>query len=354
MGILSTSCMTLKPTHVQAGCPTRIDFTGGFTDVLPFRAKRWVTHINLAINLSTSVSLETIKNKVVQIKNISNNYADEFSSRQGIPENRFSLIKAALQKFGINKGIRITIDSKAPSGAGLGTSGATSVALVAALTIFTGKNMPKKSTDLAMLAAEIEQASGVLGGLQDQFASAIGGINSFQFHNFEYSAKPIRLSDNHIKEIERRIFILYPGGRRRSTDIVTDVMNAYEKGNLEVKDALNSLNSLAPKILKALQSVDWLSLSSSFNTVREQQLRLHPSLIDTRNQKIISELKTKNIDGIKLLGGGGAGACMLVICVDEKAKKIVDRISQKYDIAILPVKFAAKGVEVSVNYEKTL
>lgn len=254
--------MVIKPTSVQAVCPARVDFTGGFTYVLPFRAKQWVTHVNLAIDLPVSVAIETIEDKAIQIKDGVSNYSESFPSCESIPDNRFSLIKTALRKFSINDGICIATDSNAPSGAGLGTSGALTVALVAALTALTGKTSPKRSTDLAALGAEVEQRAGGLAGLQDQFAAAVGGLNAFRFYNSKHSMEPVHLSDHQSKEMERHIFILYPGGKRHSTDIVTDVMNAYSNGDLATNNALNSLNSLAPGILSALKSMDWARLSA--------------------------------------------------------------------------------------------
>lgn len=344
--------MTINPKYIRAICPTRIDFTGGFTDVMPIRAKQWVTHINLAINLSTSIFVKAIKDKTIQIKNKMDNCFEVFSSCENISKKRFLLVKTALQEFGINNGISITIDTQAPSGAGLGTSGALTVGLVAALTAFTGKCLPKNITKLAIIAAEIERKSGMLGGLQDQFAATLGGLNSLQFCNLRYNIKPVKLSFNQIKEIEQHILILYPGGSRQSTDIVFDVVKSYKDGDLKVKNALNSLNCLAPKIFEALQSINWKRLSILLNSVREQQLILHPNIIDSVNQKIINELRNRGVNGIKLLGGGGERACLLVICVDAKDKKIVFNISKNNNISILPVKFASKGIEVRTNYEK--
>ncbi|MFH0767486.1 MAG: hypothetical protein V1920_05285, partial [Bacillota bacterium] len=127
---------------IKVICPTRIDFTGGFTDVLPFRATQWVNHVNLAIDLVIEVKLKQRNDGLIYIEDKGNSMAVEASSINEI-DNRFSLIKAALRKFTVEGNINVIIDSKAPIGVGLGTSGALSVALIVALTTFTNQVLPK-------------------------------------------------------------------------------------------------------------------------------------------------------------------------------------------------------------------
>ena len=334
----------------MARCPTRIDFTGGFTDILPFRAKKWVHHINLAIDLPTTVLIQHIEEPVIRIRDENKKISIKALSSKEIPLGRFSSVKTALNKFGIDKNVSITIEARAPCGAGLGTSGALNVALVAALAAFARKNRPTRPMTLAMLAVEIEHSSGALSGLQDQFAAATGGLNQFSFYGLKSHAEPLQLSTRQIESIEQHMFILYPGGRRLSTEIATDVMTAYRRGSPKVRAALNCLNNLAPDIWTALRLMDWKNLSSLLNYVRLQQLRLHPGLIDAKNQMIINELGNGGINGVKLLGGGGASTCMLTICVGEKSKEKIASIAELHNIDILPVKISTKGVEVNEKF----
>ncbi len=316
---------------------------------MPFRATQWVNHVNLAIDLPVEVIVTPQEKDTIILENRRDNTVATFSSVDKI-EERFSLIRTALKNFGVEGSVAITVDSRAPYGAGLGTSGALSVALVASLTLLTGKKLPSDLFELAVAAAEIERMSGIVGGLQDQFAAAVGGLNLFQFYGSEYSSKRINLSDQHIKELEQHILILYPGGNRRSTEIVTEVMKEYRNGNSVVSNALLSLDNLAPKILEALTSADWEELSYLLSDVREQQLELHSDLIDKGNQKIINDLKYSGIRGVKLLGGGGNGACLLVISTDDKSKKVIENICEMNNVKILPVRLARNGVRANINH----
>ncbi|MDP2685531.1 MAG: hypothetical protein Q8P20_10975 [bacterium] len=338
---------------VRVICPTRIDFTGGFTDVLPFRAKQWVSHVNLAIDLVVEVILKTRSDMQIKIVDNRNNIAIQVPSINEI-DDHLSLIKVALRKFSIEGNISLTINSRAPSGAGLGTSGALSIGLTAALILFTDKVLPNNLLDLAIMAAKIERESGVLGGLQDQFAAANGGLNLFRFYGSEYSSKRISLPNSYILGLKEHLFILYPGGKRRSTDIVTKVMNGYQYGNVQVKNALYALDSMALEIINALQSANWHKLSDLLDTVRYHQLKLNSELVNKFNQKIINELKAKNVNGVKFLGGGGPGACMLVVCPDQKSKSVIKYVSKNNYIEILPVCYIEDGLRVESSPQNKL
>ncbi|MBI4021727.1 MAG: hypothetical protein HY372_00035 [Candidatus Andersenbacteria bacterium] len=340
--------MTKNRKIIQAVCPTRIDFTGGFTDVLPFRAAQWVDHISLAIKLPVEVTLEPRGDDLITLENKRDHTVAAVGSVDEI-EDRFSLIRTALNSFGVKSNIAVTIHSHAPNGAGLGTSGALSVALVAALYLFTGKAIPNNRGELAFVAAEIERISGTMGGLQDQFAAATGGLNLFRFYRSEYSSKRINLSDQLIKELEQHVVILYPGGSRRSTDIVTGVMEEYHNGNSMVSSALLSLNELAPKILKALESAQWGKLSSLLQSVREQQVILHLDIVNDGNQKIIDDLNKEGVKGIKLLGGGGSGACLLAVSTSDASRKSIENISKMNGTDIIPVQCVEEGIQVKVE-----
>lgn len=333
---------------IKATCPIRIDFTGGFTDVLPYRRGRWVEHINLAVNMPITIESEFREDKKISINSADHNILEECGSCDDIPE-QFSLIKTAIKKLNIRRGLNICIKSKAPMGAGLGSSGAFCVSLIAALTLLSKKTLPNNITETALLAAEIERDSGVLAGLQDEFASALGGLNCLRFSHTKHSVEPIELTEDQIKKLEENLYILFPGGERKSADIVSAVMEEFSKNNLKVVAALHVLNELSREIRKALRNVDLIRLSELLGLVRREQLKLHPKLADEGNRKIVNDLQTQGIDGVKFLGGGGDGACLLVLCTNKRSHQIIQYVSRRHDIAVLPVQAAVCGVQVQIN-----
>ena len=150
-----------------------------------------------------------------------------------------------------------------------------------------------------------------------------------------------------IKQLESKLLILHPGGKRRSTDIVTNVMNLYADKDPKVMQALESLNGFTAEIIEALRICDLKELSSLLERVRREQLKLHPDMVNVGNLRIIDELKREGVNGVKLLGGGGPGACMLVVCIDESSQQIVQRVTQKNNVRVMPVQFSDQGLKIN-------
>lgn len=163
---------TDHPFLLKIDCPTRIDFTGGFTDVVPFRNERSAHHVNLGIESRIFVTLKSRNDSEVHI----------VSSGVAIAEKRIEQLDAAiprtlishlLQKVPFQRGLDISICSYAPIGAGLGTSGSLTTALLAGLRIL--QDGPESITDLgrlAMDAVETENGAGMLGGCQNELQLA--------------------------------------------------------------------------------------------------------------------------------------------------------------------------------------
>jgi len=112
--------MARELQNIRVVCPIRIDFTGGFTDVMPFRATQWVSHVNLAVDMPVEVVLTPRRDDLIVLENQRAGTVTAFYSVDEI-EERFSLIRTALKHFGVEHSITITVDSHAPNGAGVKT-----------------------------------------------------------------------------------------------------------------------------------------------------------------------------------------------------------------------------------------
>ena len=341
--------MWLKDKVLKLNCPTRIDLTGGFTDVAPFRNERVAYHINLGIELRIFVTFKLRNDRELYI---ASSCADMEKGTiiqldTTVPH---ILISHLLQKTPLPYGLDISICSEAPVGAGLGTSGALAVTLLAGLRIL--QNDPGGITDigrLAMDAVEIENSVGMLGGCQDEFAAVSGNIHMFSFHGVSWNVLPIKLSAQKLKVLESHLIVAYPGGKRISGDIVRAVMSAYKKGDLVVSNALDSLNRYALEMEKALIHFDMKELVRLVRKIRSEQQKLHPHLIDKKTERVIARLEEDSHVGVKLLGGGGPGACMLVACKSDRQFSLSHSLLKEAGYHLLPVNVANKGLQFTLE-----
>ena len=120
--------------------PVRIDFAGGTTDISPFKDEYGGCILNATIN------------------------------RYVVGELKADDKKTHLEYTG-----------NIPTSSGLGTSGVMNLIWLSLITQQKGKLDSNAKIKLAETVYGIEQAMGLVGGKQDQYAAAFGGINFMEF-----------------------------------------------------------------------------------------------------------------------------------------------------------------------------
>ena len=152
--------MSAHPTDsdrvVTAFAPCRVDLSAGFPDVSPFAdAEEGIVVVNVAITRGVEVTCGR-------------------GSRDLSPLPARLVIETCAS-LGVELE-PIQVEATAPSGVGLGVSGATSVAIARAVSARHGREFDQQA--LAELGWMCERAAGLAGGTQDQLASAFGGVGA--------------------------------------------------------------------------------------------------------------------------------------------------------------------------------
>lgn len=165
-----------EPRTVISRAPLRVSFVGGGSD-LPGRYESEYGGAVVAATIDKFVYCVARwrRDSKIYLTWREKEIVDNFS------ELRHGIVREALRFFGIEKGIEILLFADIPgTGSGLGSSGATSVAVTAALASLQGVfDFPEKW--IAETAVKIEQEAGGKGGWQDQHISAFGGLIHFDF-----------------------------------------------------------------------------------------------------------------------------------------------------------------------------
>lgn len=209
---------------------------------------------------------------------------------------------------GIPGGIEITSIADIPSGTGLGSSSSFAVGLLNALYTYVGERL--SAGELAKRACQIE--INVLGhpiGKQDQYAAAYGGVNYFTFeHSGDVQREKILVSDNDLRNMNRKLMMFYTG-IRRSADGILSRQSQETKNKIEVlmfmRDQANRMRDglvqkgFTPDFAKMLDEA-WQKKKSITSGISNPE-------IDELYQKAISAGAT----GGKLLGAGGGGFILL-------------------------------------------
>ena len=257
--------------------PVRIDFGGGTTDVEPFPTKYGGCVLNAGISNHVIGELDT-------------------SSR----------------------GVALSYSENIPTSSGLGTS---SVMNVVWLSLISQKRF-KDDKDKMALAEEvyrIEQAMGLVGGKQDQYAGALGGINFMEFKkNNKVIVHRLKLKPSVIKELESSLILVYTGKPHFSGDTNGSAVENLKKGK-NTKNLLR-IKHITIEMKKALERGNLGRFADLMNQETEERAQLSKMEVPESVWKLIEKGKRNGAVGAKICGAGGGG-CILFFGNKRKIKE---------------------------------
>jgi len=307
---------------IVASAPARLDFGGGWTDVPPFPEERGGFVCNLAIERRATVTLVA---------------ADE----PGPPAD--ALVAAALRRAGLS-GVRVTLSSDFPVGAGLGGSSAAGVALQAAIAAWRGARW--EPTDLAerSRATEVDEL-GVAGGFQDHYAAAYGGALGLTLGRTRH-AERLPLTAAATAALEARCCVIYTGESRISADTITAVLDAYRDRVPRVVQALDRMRALARGMAESLLAGNVSELAELVSEHWIHQQSLHPGITTARITQLEAAVRTAGATGFKALGASGGG-CVLAIAPVGRMDAVRRAVGEMGEV--LAWRVARRGVVVSAS-----
>jgi D-glycero-alpha-D-manno-heptose-7-phosphate kinase len=317
------NCLTIQ-------APGRIDFTGGFSDLPGIREKIVCHHVSASIDRYVRVLLgdstrQSLRSKAfIDITQASRQY-----------------IRATNELFRTNFTSNMRIVSSIPSNSGLGGSGSLAVALTR-VAFFERYDRRFSREDIAEAAVQLEVVAGTFGGSQDQWAAALGGVNQLTFSNENVAVTSLICSPSQMRNLETGITLVKLPGRRSSAELTTAVAERFKQGNVRVRRAIENLNGLASPLAAAIKNADMKSLRAYTAEVGRLQRELDARIFGAGAQEIIQYLARRNIKGIKALGAGGAGSCLLVIAPHQEIRRAVRAFTEQ--VEILDVRLSMIGV----------
>jgi D-glycero-alpha-D-manno-heptose-7-phosphate kinase len=237
----------------------------------------------------------------------------------------------------------------APPGSGTGSSASIGVALLglvdALRRAMDASQRVLSRYELADMACQIEHELGIVGGKQDQYAAALGGVNYMEFYDQgRVAVQPMELPRSTLNELEKHLVLCYSGESRLSGDTNQRMMSAYLSGDPTVQNALRDVKRIAQDIAVALRAGDTLA----FAELLEQETRARVKLCDGVMTPAMAKLRQAALDagaiGGKICGAGGGG-CML-FCSRPDAEGAVARALRSAGGLILDFNFDHAGLQV--------
>jgi D-glycero-alpha-D-manno-heptose-7-phosphate kinase len=270
-----------------ASAPLRIDFCGGSLDIQPIPTEMGpVSIISAAINRRVEGSL--------------------FSGGGGTV-------------------LSYHMPLNVPTSSGLGSSGVMNSVWLALVTSNSDPHW------IASRVYRLEQATDVVGGVQDQYTACYGGINEIVMNGERVWIRPIlQREDPRVKELEDRLVLVDSGIMRPPSTMNEQFIDRYRKG--ELYDELLELNCLSHDMCDAMCK----GALDVVPPMLDKEWSLRKQLMPCNSEEI--DLLIKDIKGIvpcgcKVLGQGGGGVILMMTAAEINPTYIPDAIA---DINTIP------------------
>ncbi|MEX2372227.1 MAG: GHMP kinase, partial [Dehalococcoidia bacterium] len=287
--------------------PVRIGIAGGGSDLPAFYRQYGGRVVNAAVNRYVYVMLSGNRRGSVQLTSSDFSAFLNFDADADLDrsDDALSLVRAVLADFGLSAGVDVFTASETPPGTGLGSSSATAVALVKAVSTYLGQHLSDHEVAERASNIEVERLGSPI-GKQDQYAAAFGGFNVLEFtRDGEVAVRPLDLGASTVEALERRLHLYFTGVQRDANTILraqSDNIAAHR-----AEEGVTDLLDLAAAAETALLEGDLDRLGELLRLGWERKRGLASGITSERIDGWIARALGAGAIGAKVTGAGGGG-----------------------------------------------
>jgi D-glycero-alpha-D-manno-heptose-7-phosphate kinase len=332
----------------RARAPVRFCDLGGWTDtrIVPKGAV-----LNFAARLYTYVTLRVQEGAGgVTLESLDTDERCQFQDVRRVEYNGvLDLLKAAVARSGIEirrggvystrREVTLQVRSGAPPASGLGSSAALGVAAIGALSSFHHRHLLPHEVARESQLLETQELK-LECGVQDQIASAYGGVNFMEVNYPDARVFPIPLDPAVRCELEDRFVLVYTGKSHFSSAMHQKVISEADRHRQEFDDLARA--AVAGK--EALLSGDLDAFGAAMNANWEAQKGLHPDITTPEIEALHAAVFRAGALGFKANGAGGGGT--VTILARRNQNHLVHRAAEDLGMLVLPALIDTTGLQV--------
>lgn len=311
---------------IRSKAPLRISFSGGGTEVSPYKDEYGGVVLSATIEKYAYGSLRLRDDRNVTVKSLDYDIVAKYNLDEEMNyDGELDLVKAVIKNKNLNKGYERGFDffihSDAPPGSGLGSSSTMVVALIGLLKHL--QRLPLTNYEIANLAYHVEREDlDIKGGMQDQYAAAFGGFNFIEFGRgpglSNVVVNPLRIDADVINELEYRLLLCYTGRTRLSANIISTQVEAYTKKEADVLNAMDELKKITIEMKNALLQKRVDDFGRLLHEAWDNKKRMAKQITNAAIDKLYESARQHGALGGKILGAGGGGYLLLYCEFDKK------------------------------------
>ena len=230
----------------------------------------------------------------------------KIETAQKVDEIVHPTAREVIKKYGMGKSLEITHVGDLPARSGIGSSSAFTVGLISSLSALTKSEFLGR-TKLARLAIDIEQNDiGETIGVQDQCASAFGGLVHITADKEGIKPKRFLIRKEYQKYIESSLLMGFTG-RSRFSSVASKKVDDALKTDSNIKK-LEELHEISQKGIEAFgNEADIQENAFLTKECRNIKLALNQDYGDPMLMELIEESEKAGSLCTRIMGAGGGG-----------------------------------------------
>ena len=319
--------------------PLRISFAGGGTDFYEFFEANGGAVVSSAIDKFLYCIVKERFDDKIYVNWSKKEIVDS------VDQIEHDLVREAMRKVGVTKGVEISFLSDIPSeGSGLGSSSSVTVGVLHALYSFIGET--PTAEQLAREACEIE--IGKLGkpiGVQDQYIAAYGGLRCLEFgpgRNVKTST--VKISRANLEDLDNMLMLFFTGKTRKADNILSQ-----QRANITSQlDTLREMTRQAHEVRHLLEGDSVSAFGSLLHRGWEAKRRLAAGVSSSELDEQYQRAMAAGALGGKISGAGGGG--FFLLCVPSECRPAVRQALS--ELREMPFHLERGGSRVVLNIQK--
>ncbi len=319
--------------------PLRISFAGGGTDFPDFFVEHGGAVVSSAIDKFVYCIVKERFDDKIYVNWTKKEIVDS------VDQIEHELVREAMRKVGVSKGIEISFLSDIPAeGSGLGSSSSVTVGVLNALYQYVGET--PNAERLAREACEIE--IDILKkpiGVQDQYIAAYGGLRYFEFGpGRQVRTSLLRTSRTALEDLDNMLMLFFTGKTRQAAAILSQ-----QKTNIPSKVAiLKDMTAQARQVRQEIEEADIEGLGPLLHRAWEAKRTLAAGISDNEMDEIYQRAIRAGALGGKISGAGGGG--FFLLCVPSDKRRAVRQALA--DLREMPFRLERGGSRMILNLQR--
>lgn len=281
--------------------PLRISLGGGGTDLPSYYSEHGGFLVAGAIDKYVYMLIHTVFQR---------RYLMKYSQTEEVAEVsqiRHPILREALTRHWRGNPLEVASLADVPSGTGMGSSGAFTVALIKGLAHARRTSITPGA--LAESAAEIE--IDVLQepcGKQDPYVAAHGGICTYTFNpDGSVDVEPLELSPETLRALREQLLLFYTGEARDASVVLSDQDQRTKARDEDMLENMHRTKEMGHQSRDLLVAGDLFAYAELMHEHWLNKRRRSPGMASERIDDLYTLARRSGVVGGKLVGAGGGG-----------------------------------------------